>query len=159
MSSKINYYTQTEAASLINVSESSIKLYIKELSDDEKEGKFNDKNQPNDLGIQALLSIAEDRNPYLKKYNEYEKIINDKDNEIKYLKNRIELLENKNKELNKRYIEYSEKVSNRFGELQEQSNIIIAQLSKNNDQLQKLSEPIKKEQNFVERLKGLFTGK
>jgi chromosome segregation ATPase len=159
MSSKINYYTQTEAASLINVSESSIKLYIKELSDDEKEGKFNDKNQPNDLGIQALLSIAEDRNPYLKKYKEYEKIINDKDNEIKYLKNRIELLENKNKELNKRYIEYSEKVSNRFGELQEQSNIIIAQLSKNNDQLQKLSEPIKKEQSFVERLKGLFTGK
>lgn len=133
------YYTQSEAAILINVSESSIKLYIKELSDSEKKGKFNDKNQPNDLGIQALLSIAEDRNPYLKKYNEYEKTIIEKDKEIKELKSCIKRLKEEKDELNKRFVEYSEKTSGNFAKLQEQSNFIVAQIIKNNEEIKELS--------------------
>lgn len=168
MKDKIKYYTQSEAASLLNVSESSIKLYIKDLTDEEKKGKFNKKNQPNDDGISILLSIAREKNPYLKKYDEYEEIISKKDKELKELKSKLKQLEKENLDLHKSYVEYAEKSTERFGELQEQSNIIIAQLSKNNDQLQKLSAPIKDDidksnrknkDGFFSSLKYFLTGK
>lgn len=169
MDSKTKYYTQSEAASLLNVSESSIKLYIKDLTDEEKKGKFNKKNQPNDDGISILLSIAREKNPYLKKYDEYEEIISKKDKELKELKLKLKLLEKENLDLHKSYVDYAEKSTERFGKLQEQSNIIIAQISKNNDQLQKLAAPIKNDNidksnkknkdGFFSSLKYFLTGK
>lgn len=169
MNNKTKYYTHLEAASLLNVSESSIKLYIKELTDEEKEGKFNKKNQPNDQGVSTLLSIARERNPYLKKYDEYEKIISEKDKELEELKDRLKELEEENLALHKSYVEYAEKSTERFGKLQEQSNLIIAQLSNNNDQLQKLAAPStdnekdninkKNKDGFFSSLKYFLTGK
>lgn len=161
MDGKTKYYTQSEAASLLNVSESSIKLYIKDLTAGEKKGKFNKKNQPNDDGISILLSIAREKNPYLKKYDEYEEIISKKDKELKELRLKLKKLEKENLDLHKSYVDYAEKSTERFGKLQEQSNIIIAQISKNNDELQKLADPIKddKPESFIVRLKYLFKGK
>lgn len=168
MDGKTKYYTQSEAASLLNVSESSIKLYIKDLTDEEKKGKFNKKNQPNDDGISILLSIAREKNPYLKKYDEYEEIISKKDKELKELRLKLKKLEKDNLALHKSYVDYAEKSTERLGKLQEQSNIIIAQLSKNNDQLQKLSAPIKDDidksnkknkDGFFSSLKYFLTGK
>ena len=153
-------YTQSEAAELVGVSEPTIKNYIKDLSSEEMAGKFNGRSQPNKEGIELLKSIAAAKNPNYKKYLEYE-------NKISELKDQIKTLKDENQKLKEEKFSLVEKqnseiltLTERLASLQEQSNIIIAQQTKTQKELEslKLEEEQFEKSSFGKRLKFLFSG-
>lgn len=154
------FYTQGEAAELVGVSEPTIKNYIKDLTDKDKLNKFNKKSQPNDAGIELLKSIAAAKNPNYKKYLEYEQKISELEDKIKTLKEenfklkeeKYSLVEKQNQEI----LKLTETLSN----LQQQSNLIIAQQNQTKKELESLRvvEDQESEPTFGKRLKFLFSG-
>lgn len=155
----MRYFTQGEAAELIGVSEPTIKNYIKDLKDSERDGKFNGKNQPNDAGIKLLKSIAAEKNPFYKRVVEYEQKIYELEDRIKTLKEqnsklkeeKFSLVERQNKEI----LRLTETLSN----LQQQSNLIIAQQNQAQKELESLKVVNQDEEpTFGKRLKYLFSG-
>lgn len=154
------YFTQGEAAEIIGVSEPTIKNYIKDLTNTEKEGKFNSRSQPNNAGIELLKSIAAEKNPFFKRVQEYEKKISELEDQIKTLKEenfrlkeeKFSLVEKQNSEILT--------LTERLASLQEQSNIIIAQQTKTQKELEslKLEEEQFEKSSFGKRLKYLFSG-
>lgn len=154
------YFTQGEAAELIGVSEPTIKNYIKDLKDSEREGRFNGKNQPNSSGIELLKSIAAEKNPFYKKTLEYE-------SKISELKSQIETLKEENQKLKEEKFSLVEKqnseilkLTETLSNLQQQSNVIIAQQNQTKKELEslKLEEEQFEKSSFGKRLKFLFSG-
>lgn len=153
-------YTQGEAAEIIGVSEPTIKNYIKDLKDSEREGRFNGKNQPNKAGIELLKSIAAEKNPFYKKTLEYETKISELKEQIKTLKEenfklkeeKYSLVEKQNQEI----LKLTETLSN----LQQQSNVIIAQQNQTKKELESLRvvDDQENKTTFSKRLKFLFSG-
>lgn len=154
------YFTQGEAAEIIGVSEPTIKNYIKDLNTEDKKGKFNSKSQPNDQGVELLKSIAAEKNPFYKRVVEYESKISDLEDKIKTLKEenqkikeeKFSLVEKQNQEI----LSLTETLSN----LQQQSNLIIAQQNQTKKELEslKLEEEQFEKSSFGKRLKFLFSG-
>lgn len=154
------YCTQREAAEIIGVSEPTIKNYIKDLSSEEMAGKFNGRSQPNKEGIELLKSIAAAKNPNYKKYLEYEKKISELEDQIKTLKEenfrlkeeKFSLVEKQNTEI----LKLTETLSN----LQQQSNVIIAQQNQTKKELESLRvvDDQENKTTFGKRLKFLFSG-
>lgn len=155
----MRYFTQGEAAELVGVSEPTIKNYIKDLTDKDKLNKFNKKSQPNDDGIDLLRSIAAEKNPFFKRVQEYEQKIAELEEQLKTLKEensrlkeeKFTLVENQNSEI----LKLTETLSN----LQQQSNLIIAQQGKTQKELESLKVADQDEEpTFSKRLRFLFTG-
>lgn len=154
------FFTQGEAAEIIGVSEPTIKNYIKDLTSTEKEGKFNGRSQPNDAGLELLKNIAAEKNPFYKRVKEYESKISDLEDQIKILKEenlslkeeKYSLVEKQNQEI----LRLTETLSN----LQQQSNLIIAQQGKTQKELESLKtvEDRESQTTFGKRLKFLFSG-
>lgn len=154
----MSYFTQGEAAEIIGVSEPTIKNYIKDLSPKEMESKFNSRSQPNEQGIELLKTIAAEKNPFYKRVVEYESKISDLEDKIKALKEenlslkseKFSLVEKQNSEI----LKLTETLSN----LQQQSNLIIAQQGKAQKELESLRVTDQEEPTFGKRLKFLFSG-
>lgn len=154
------YFTQGEAAEIIGVSEPTIKNYIKDLTNTEKEGKFNSRSQPNNAGIELLKSIAAEKNPFFKRVQEYEKKISELEDQIKTLKEenfrlkeeKFSLVEKQNQEI----LRLTETLSS----LQQQSNVIIAQQNQTKKELESLRmvDDQENKTTFSKRLKFLFSG-
>jgi predicted site-specific integrase-resolvase len=154
------YFTQGEAAELVGVSEPTIKNYIKDLKDSEREGKFNGKNQPNSVGIELLKSIAAEKNPFYKRVVEYEQKISELEDQIKTLKEEnLQLREEKFSLVEKQNSEIL-KLTETLSSLQQQSNVIIAQQNQAQKELEsiKLEEEQFEKSSFGKRLKFLFSG-
>lgn len=93
------YYTQVEVAELLNLTTTTINSYIKELTDEEKEGKFNKDNRPNKKGIELLEQKWKEKNPNKKRAKdeiaELIEKLEDKEQKIKELEEEKEKLHNK----------------------------------------------------------------
>lgn len=93
------YYTQVEVAELLNLTTTTINSYIKELTDEEKEGKFNKDNRPNKKGIELLEQKWKEKNPNKKRAKdeiaELMEKLEDKEQKIKELEEEKEKLHNK----------------------------------------------------------------
>lgn len=156
----MRYFTQGEAAELIGVSEPTIKNYIKDLAPEEMEGRFNGRSQPNSAGIELLKSIAAEKNPFFKRVQEYEQKISELEKQLQTLKEensrlkeeKFSLVEKQNQEI----LRLTETLSN----LQQQSNLIIAQQTKTQKELEslKVAEDQDEEPTFSKRLRFLFSG-
>lgn len=157
----MRYFTQGEAAELVGVSEPTIKNYIKDLKDSEREGRFNGKNQPNNAGIELLKSIAAEKNPFFKRVQEYEQKISDLEDQIKTLKEENLLLKEEKFSLVEKQNSEILKLTETLSSLQQQSNLIIAQQGKTQKELESLRVVEDQEPDnptFGKRLKFLFSG-
>lgn len=96
---KEKYYTQVEVAELLNLTTTTINSYIKELTDEEKEGKFNKDNRPNEKGIELLEQKWKEKNPNKKRAKdeiaELMEKLEDKEQKIKELEEEKERLHSK----------------------------------------------------------------
>lgn len=56
------YFTQKKVSEMLSLSTVTINKYIADLTPAEKKGKFNDRNQPNEQGIELLKTIKAEKN-------------------------------------------------------------------------------------------------
>lgn len=160
---KERYYTQVEAAEILDLTTITVNSYIKELTDEEKKGKFNKYNRPNEKGLELLEQKWREKNPNQKRAKdeiaELTKKLEYKEQEIKDLKEeknkKIERLEEEKEELYKKILEFTDK----FSQIADQQQKLQAlQMQSDNQKLElealkmKIDNKNSKKKPFFKRL-------
>lgn len=143
------YYTQVEVAEILGLTTTTINSYVKELTKEEKRGKFNRYNRPNEEGLDLLKKKWHEKNPNKKlakdEIAELKEKLEDKEQKIK------ELEEEKEK-LYAKILDFTDKFS-QIADQQQKINITKENSSDIDfDDAGFVSENPKKKKSLFERL-------
>lgn len=121
-------YTHQEVADMLNVSLSSVKNYIKDLKEENNSIDFN--NIDDDV-YKMIEDIAIQKNPHVRKFKDLEHKINSLNSEISKKEETINELNETISTMKDNHINDLRESTHKYLSLQEQSNLLLAQLSSN----------------------------
>lgn len=121
-------YTHQEVADMLNVSLSSVKNYIKDLKEEDPSIDFN--NIDDDI-YKKIEDIAIQKNPHVRKFKDLENKINSLNSELSKKEDTINELNETISTMKDNHIKDLRESTHKYLSLQEQSNLLLAQLSSN----------------------------
>lgn len=151
------YYTQRYVSELLGLSTVTVYKYISELSNEEKKGKFNSQNRPNEEGIELLKSIKKEKLGDDVVENSDNLVIENLNHEIEELKKDLLLKDKKILELTEEKAKMASDYADKFSNFLNQQQILQGQLSSVIDfqkKLESAQNPQGEKKGFFARLLG-----